>query len=172
MEKNVVHAYIGCGKGKTTAAFGLALRALGHGEKVSIHQFLKQFISGEALFLRGHADIFCYGISGFYFSMTDAEKQLLKEKTLNGFKAAAKDLKSGEYFLIVLDEVLGAIEIGLIEVSDLIKALENTNNNTNVVITGRVLPKELYEKLDLITEMKNVKHYYKKGIKSKRGIEY
>lgn len=174
MGKNVVHAYIGGGKGKTTAAFGLAIRALGHGEKVCIHQFLKEDSSGETVFLKNHEniDIFCHGINGFFISMEDDERQTLKTKTIDGFNRALSDLKSGKYFLVILDEILGAIELDLIKTSDLIDALKNTDISTNVVITGRVLPNELYEIVDLITEMKKVKHYYDKGFKLKRGIEY
>ena len=104
--------------------------------------------------------------------MSPEEKKELQEKTQAGFQEAVRQIQTGEYFLVILDEIFGAIELKLLTVDEVKNALKNRASNTSVVLTGRILPDELKEDMDLITQMQCVKHYFEKGMTSICGIEY
>ncbi len=167
----MVHVYTGKGKGKTTAAFGLAMRASGWGKKTRIFQFLKDRESGERKACEDIEEIkvSCYGTSSF---IVDGEiKEEVKEEVRRGFKEAVQEIKSGIWDILILDELNLAIYfdiIGLEEVLDLI----NIRGDTEVIITGRKAPEGLLEKADLVTKMKNYKHPYSEGLEARKGIEY
>ena len=170
--KGYIQVYTGNGKGKTTAAFGLALRAAGSGRKVFIAQFVKgrQYSETEAL-NRSFPDITVrqYGRGCF----------IVKEPVEEDVKAARKGLAEveriileGKYEMIVLDEACIAIYYNLFSTDELIEILKKKKKETEIIITGRYAPHELIDLADLVTEMKEVKHYYGKGIKARKGIEY
>ena len=169
----MLHAYIGEGKGKTTAATGLAVRFLGNGGKVEILQFLKDGTSceNESLKLLNIKVTPCQKTQGFFWTMNDKEKQCLKDETLCGIKYAEK-LLSGDCEMIVLDEVLGAVENDLLDKNELYSLLKKYKDKKEIVITGRVLPGEFFEISDYISEICKVKHPFDNGVNAKKGIEY
>lgn len=169
----MIHIYTGNGKGKTTAALGLALRAYGAGKKIIIIQFLKTQNTSEVEAIRKnlpHLAIKCFG-SGNFIKKGDITK---KEKELanNGFEAAKQALKSDKYDMIILDELNLAAYFKLIKLKDVLKLLETKHDNIELIITGRYAAKKLIAKADLVTEMIERKHYFKKGLSARKGIEY
>ena len=169
-----VHVYHGEGKGKTTAAMGLALRALGNDMPVVIVQFLKGRPSGEIRMLEGMANVQVFrgkAGEGFTFDMTPAERaQTLDIHRANLAKAHALTAQAG---LLVLDEALGAIETGLLPLEDVLAFLADAPEPLEIVLTGRTLPDALRERADYITEMRAVRHpYTTAGIGARKGIEF
>ncbi len=168
-----VHLYTGGGKGKTTAAVGLAFRAAGHGMKSLIIQFMKGRETGEAVYAEnsgGIVSIEQYGEKAFIDPRGASPHQI--DLFMVGYKRAEKVLSSGKYGLIVLDELASCPAAGLASTEDIIRLIKGKRDRTELVITGRNAPAELYPFCDLITEMKEVKHYYNTGVKSREGIEY
>jgi cob(I)alamin adenosyltransferase len=170
--KGYIHVYTGNGKGKTTAALGLALRAVGAGKKVFFAQFVKGKIYSEIEAIRKFVPCIAikqYGLGCFIIEKpTDADIQAAHK----GLEEITQIMASGLYDLIVLDEATIAIFFKLFSVEEFIKALKKRTGKTEIVITGRYAPKKLIELADLVTEMKEVKHYYTKGIEARKGIEY
>lgn len=170
MEKGYVQIYTGNGKGKTTAALGLTLRAVGGGLKVYIGQFIKHGDFSEIIalqFLGGSVKLEQYG-SGFVFGNPTADDTRVARK---GFEKAEEVIKSGEYDLVILDEAVTAVKSKLIKKRELIKLIEEKPEGVELVLTGRGATKELMKYADLVTEMKEIKHYYKDGVKARKGIE-
>jgi len=167
-----VHIYTGNGKGKTTAAFGLALRACGAGMKVFIGQFIKGKAYNEILatdkYLK-HITIKQFGIGCFIIS---SPKQEDIDAANQGFEEMRKIIMEGKYDLVILDEINIALYHNLIEIEDILDLIGTKPEHVELVITGRYAPQELIEKADLVTEMIEIKHYYKKGIEARKGIEY
>lgn len=163
-----VHFYYGDGKGKTTAAMGLALRALGHGFPVTVAQFLKDGSSGECAMLEklGACVIAGKAAPGFVFSMTDAQKAATRALH-DGY--LEKNLLNGG--LLVLDEVGDALTLGMLNQEKLLALLEN-RGETEIVLTGHAPVDCLIARSDYITEMKALRHPYEKGIPAREGIEY
>lgn len=175
MERGYVQVYTGDGKGKTTAALGLALRAVGRGLKVVVIQFLKGTFSGELAAASRLGDSLeirrCAPVEKFVWQLNEAECQELKKAVTNGFQEAGVIASNGSADLLILDEVLGAVAKGFLEkekVCDLIKA---KSPKIELILTGRNAPPEIMELADLVTEMKAVKHYYRQGVKAREGIE-
>lgn len=171
--KGMIQVYTGDGKGKTTAALGLALRAVGHGRRVIIVQFLKgQEVSGErvsAKFLAPLLTIIPMGRHGFINTVNPdpADKQLAC-KALE----YAKDLMRKEACdILVLDEVNVAVTYNLVPVQDLLDVMDSKPEQMELILTGRNAHPEVLEKADLITEMKNLKHYYDNGIPDRISTE-
>lgn len=170
--KGYIHLYTGNGKGKTTAAFGLSLRAVGAGKKVFFAQFVKGKIYSEIEAVREYlpdVTVKQFGRGCF----------IVKAPGEEDFKAARAGLEeiktviaSGEYDLIVLDEANIALYYKLFTVEELIEIIRMKKEETEIVITGRYAPEELIEIADLVTEMKEIKHYYKDGVKARKGIEF
>lgn len=169
----MLHAYIGDGKGKTTAATGLAVRFYGSGKKVEILQFLKDGTSceNESLKLLNIKVTPCQKTQVFFWTMNDKEKQCLKEETLCGIKYA-ENILSGDCDMVVLDEILGAVENGLLDKNELYELLKKYKDKKEIVITGRVLSEELFEICDYISEIHKVKHPFDNGVSAKKGIEF
>ncbi len=171
MKKGMIQVYTGDGKGKTTAAFGLAIRAKGRGFKVAIVQFMKGIEYGEVISARKLGiDIYQFGSSEF----VDPKKprDIDFELARKGLKKAKELIFSKNYDLIILDEINVAISFGLIDKDNVIDILKNKPENVEIVLTGRYAPKELIEIADLVTEMREVKHYFQRGIMAREGIEY
>jgi len=168
--KGMVHVYTGKGKGKTTAAFGLAIRAVGAGKNVYIAQFVKGMKYSELKSLKKieRIEIKQYGLNCFIKGKAEEEDINAARK---GLEEVAKILKSGEYELVILDEANIAVYYDLFSEEQLIEAIDNRSEEVEVVITGRYAADKIIEYADLVTEMKEIKHYYQKGVKARIGIE-
>jgi cob(I)alamin adenosyltransferase len=169
-DRRLIQLYTGEGKGKTTAALGLAVRAAGHGMRVGIIQFLKSEPSGEHLFLRRyHAfDIVQIG-TGDSFT---ASREQLSEETQRTLAYAEEGMLSGRYDLLILDEIFIAIHKGLITTQDVLELLEKKPDSVELVLTGRYAPPAIVQRADLVTEMRMIKHPFNQGISARCGIEY
>ncbi len=164
--------YTGDGKGKTTAALGLALRAAGAGMNVFIGQFVKGMEYGELLSVSRYFPgivLKQYGRDCFINNQPEAQDISLAKAGLEEIKGI---LKSGRFQLVVLDEANIASYFELISVDDLLAAIDNREPGVEVVVTGRKADARLIEAADLVTEMVEVRHYYLKGIEARKGIEF
>jgi len=171
MEKGCVQVYTGNGKGKTTAAFGLALRASCAGLKVIIIQFLKGQDCAElkAAEYLPNLTIERYGRENFVIGKPAAEDIELAAKTLARVKKA---VSSGEYDVVIADEFNSAVAAGLFNVESALDTIKARNPGTELVLTGRNARPEVMEAADLVTEMVEHKHYYSSGVPARKGIEY
>lgn len=172
--KGLVVLYTGNGKGKTTAALGLALRGAGHGEKVLLLHFLKS-LEGTGEFAAISAclpqmTMVSLGAPHFVFRGQVAEED--RQKARYGLEYAGKALESAQYDLVVLDEICVAVDLGLIAVDEVLRLLDKRSPETDLVLTGRNAPRELVDRADLVTEMKEVKHPYTRGIPARKGMEF
>jgi len=170
--RGFIQVFTGNGKGKTTAALGLALRAFGAGRKVFIAQFIKgmPYSEIEAInkFLPG-ISIKQYGLDCFIIkNPTDKDVKAARF----GLSEVSKIITSGDFDLVVLDEACIAIHYNLFTIHELIRIIKGKPEAVEVVITGRYAPAELIEFADLVTEMNEVKHYYNLGVKARKGIEF
>jgi cob(I)alamin adenosyltransferase len=173
LSQGMIQVYTGGGKGKTTAALGLACRAIGHGYKVLIIQFIKGNLEyGEletAKRLAPHLTIRPMG-RGCRIGRDSPDPEDVKlchEAMLYAQGAIA----SGEYDIVVLDEINVAVDLGLLKKEDVLKLLDERPPNVELILTGRHAAQEIIDKADLVTEMKEIKHYYQKGVESRTGIE-
>jgi len=170
--KGYIHVYTGNGKGKTTAALGLALRAVGAGKKVFFAQFVKGKIYSEIEAIKKFVPYIAikqYGLGCFIIEKpTDADIQAARK----GLTEVADILKSEKYNVVILDEANIALYYQLFSIDEFLDVLKNKNPETEVVITGRYAPEKLIELADLVTEMKEVKHYYNRGVEARKGIEF
>jgi cob(I)alamin adenosyltransferase len=173
LKQGFIQIYTGNGKGKSTAALGQAVRAAGFGLKTYIAQFMKEYPYNELNSLKKLSEwitIEQFGGDDFvYKKEPPGEEELAKAK--KGLQTAKEKMLSGEYDLIILDEAIVAIYFKLIETKDLVEFIKIKPENVELILTGRYCPEELIELADLVTEMKEVKHYYQKGITSRKGIE-
>jgi len=169
--KGYIQVYTGNGKGKTTAALGLAVRAVGAGLKVYIAQFLKGMDYAELHSLRNFHNITLerFGRPQFIHGKPDEEDIRLARE---GLKRIREVLSSGSYDVVILDEANIAVHLKLFTAEELIEAIQKRASNVEVVVTGRYAPEELLKIADLVTEMKDVKHYYEKGVQARKGIEF
>lgn len=166
----LVHVYTGDGKGKTTAALGMCARAVGHGYRALVVQFMKTpGTYGENFLSLPGLKVIASGHDCLVFSEKVTQADL--DKAEEGLCIAAQALRSGEYRIVVLDEVSVAIKFGLIRLGDVIRAVEDRFPGVEVVLTGRYAPPELLEMADYVTEMRAVKHPYQKGITSRKGVD-
>ena len=168
----MIQVYTGNGKGKTTAALGLALRALGAGQKVLLIQFLKDGKSSELKALKKISgfDFKVFGKKGFISKNNLTQKDF--DLAEQGFSFFQKAMGSRKYDLIILDEINVILDFKLIKTEELISLLRKKPVKIEIVLTGRGAPKKIIAVADLVTEMKERKHYFRKGIKARRGIEY
>ena len=171
LSKGYVQLYTGDGKGKTTAALGLALRASGRGLHTYIGQFMKGQRYGELEALRDHPFITLeqYG-NPRCIHREEVTAQHVNEAR-QGLARARKAMLSGKYDLVVLDEVNVAIWFGVLSTEDVLAFLEAKPEHVEVVLTGRRAPQALIDRADLVTEMREVKHYYREGVTARPGIE-
>ena len=171
MKKGYVQVYTGDGKGKTTAALGLALRAAGAGLKVYIGQFMKTGTYSEVRALKRFSDLITieqFG-TGKFVKGPPAPEDI--EAARSGLKKARGALGSGQYGLIILEEANVAVNFGLFSVEELLKLVADKPETVELVITGRGAPLEIIDRADLVTEMKSIKHYFDKGVNARTGIE-
>jgi len=170
--KGFVHLYTGNGKGKTTAAFGLALRASGAGLKVFIGQFVKGMLYHEIQAINTYIEnivVKQYGIDCFIIN-EPTEKDKAAART--GLEEMKKIIASGEYDVVIMDEVTIALHYYLINVKELVDMIDSKPENVELILTGRYAPQELIQKADLVTEMKEIRHYYRVGVEARKGIEF
>lgn len=175
LKKGQVQVYTGDGKGKTTAALGQGLRSCGRGLKVCMVQFLKGGDTGELHSVKKLHPLFeIYRFEkerGFFWTLSEEEKRELKADIDKGFEFIKNVIKNGECDVLIIDELLGVIGNKLIEINDVLELLKTKPDNMEIIITGRNAPKEIIEAADLVTEMKEIKHYFKKGVHAREGIE-
>ncbi len=171
--KRMIQVYTGKGKGKTTAALGLAMRGFGHGLKVYIIQFMKGNIRyGEVETARHLSPNFVIKQMGreTFVDRNNPDKIDI-ELAQKAFQLAKEVIAAAEYDIIVLDEINVAVDYGLISLEALMDLLDSKPAHVELVLTGRGAKREVIEKADLVTEMVEVKHYYSDGIHSREGIE-
>ena len=175
MQKGYVQIYTGNGKGKTTAAVGLAVRAAGSGLTVKFIQFLKGSSSAETKILESVPEINFYRVSDVnkrFWHLSEQEKLHMKEQTQLAMKQVQDWGKTGAADLLILDEAIGAIQKGFIEQAEIECLLQSRKETVEVVLTGRSAPDWLIEQVDLVSEIQAVKHYLQDGVTARAGIEY
>ena len=169
--KGYVQVYTGDGKGKTTAAIGLAIRALGAGWRVFIAQFLKsgEYSEHKALAqFSDHLTIKTYGRNVFIKGEPEEEDRRLAQE---GYQEIAEIVASGQYRLVILDEANVAVHYELITIAQLLDLIDRRAEGVELLITGRYAHSPLIERADLVTEMRGIKHYFDRGIKARVGVE-
>jgi cob(I)alamin adenosyltransferase len=167
--KGLVHVYTGDGKGKTTAALGLAMRAVGQGMKVAFIQFVKGLPCGEHSFVQQYKPFEIVQISiGDSFKKS---KEQLSPEAQQTLAYAEQEIASGKYDLVILDEIFVAINQGLINVKQVLDLLDAKPASVELVLTGRKAPPEIVQRADLVTEMLKIKHPFDKGTSARSGIE-
>lgn len=170
----LVHIYHGDGKGKTTCATGLAVRCAGGGGKVLFYQFLKNGSSGELNVLKNVSNITVmegYDKVKFSYLMTEEETKETTEYYSKKLREISEKISEGDYQLLILDEVLHAVNKGYIELQAMLEFIKNKPEKLEVVLTGRDPKEELLEVADYVTEMKKIKHPFDRGIASRHLIE-
>jgi len=174
MNKGLVHIYTGDGKGKTTAALGLLMRSYGADKRVLLCQFLKGQDTSELKSLEkmGIEVIRTEDVKKFVPFMDEDEKRLCKSSHEICYNKVAKLILGGEYDLVVLDESIPAMNLGLIDVGSIIKLINDKPVHTEIVLTGRDAPKELEDIADYISEINSAKHPFEEGVTARIGIEY
>lgn len=172
MKQGLVILYTGKGKGKTTAALGLALRAWGHGFPVCVIQFIKgKRDTGEAEALRRMDGVDLH-VTGHGFLLGRETPERDRAAARDAWRLAREIMTSSKHRLLILDEITHAVNRGLIDRDELIDCLEKREPGLHVVITGRDAPSPLVECADLVTEMREVKHPLRRGVKAQAGIEF
>ncbi len=167
-----VHVYTGNGKGKTTAAMGLVLRAAGAGLSVFVAQFAKDGTSSEIVGLKRFSDrvtVEAFG-TGRFIGKAAAPEEIAAAR--QGLDRVRRVLGAGGHDLVVLDEGCVAVRFGLFTVGELMALIDQKPEKTELVVTGRDAPPELVARADLVTEMKEIKHYYHQGAPARMGIEH
>ncbi|HSB34813.1 MAG TPA: cob(I)yrinic acid a,c-diamide adenosyltransferase [Nitrospirota bacterium] len=171
MRRGYVQVYTGNGKGKTTAALGLAMRSVGAGHRVFIAQFIKKRRCSEHVLideLRDRITLRQYG-TGFLMGKKPSKAAVRAART--GYEEVREALFSKQYDVVILDEANVAVRYGLITAQDLLELMALKPNKVELVITGRYADERVVEAADLVTEMREVKHYREKGVSARRGIE-
>lgn len=169
--RGYIQIYTGNGKGKTTAAIGLAIRASGSKLRTYIGQFMKGQEYGDIIALRDNPYI---DMEQFGASKCVKKEDITPEyiaKTKKALKKCQNIMLSGNYEIVILDEINIAIWFGLLDEKDVLEVLNNKPDNIELILTGRHAPQLILDRADLITEMKCVKHYYDNGIGARKGIE-
>ena len=190
--KGYVQVYTGNGKGKTTAALGITMRASGAGMKIAFIQFMKALgyseqkilptlpgvtwkTLGKPFFIAkagciSAEDLARYGDACVVFEEGNPPEEYVKMIN-EGFTDAKEMVMSGDYDMVVLDEINCAMFFGLIDVSEVLELIKNKPVHTELILTGRCAPDEIIEAADLVTEMREIKHYYNDGVQARKGIE-
>lgn len=168
----LVHIYTGNGKGKTTAAIGLGVRAVGAGFKVHMIQFMKgrRYSEIDAIEKIPGFTVRQFGRDEFVSKKNPAEIDINFAK--DGLDYAREIISSGKYDLVILDEINVALDFNLVPLKEVLKLVNSRPKNLEIVLTGRYAPKELVEIADLVTDVGEVKHPYQKGIEARKGIDW
>lgn len=179
-KKGLVIVYTGNGKGKTSAALGNVFRALGHGWKVLVIQFFKgdwPVVFGEMESAKLHSNLEILQLGKGFVKIMGDKKPFKEHKTAatEAINFAKEKIYSGKYDLVVLDEVNYAVDyldIRLVELKDLIEIIKKKPKHTHLILTGRDAKKEIIDIADLVTEMREIKHPFQKGVQAQKGIDY
>jgi len=172
MRRGYIQVYTGNGKGKTTAALGLVMRAAGAGLKVFIVQFVKKKICSEHRMLERFGDLVTMRQHGKGFILKRKANRSDIEAARAGLDEVREAMRSKKYDVVILDEANVAVKCGLMRADDLLELISVKPANVELVITGRYADERVLQAADLVTEMKEVKHYRKKGVRARVGIEY
>lgn len=175
MEDCYVQVYTGAGKGKTTAALGLGLRAAGRGLKILMCQFMKGRESGELYSterIPNYEIRRFYKANSFFSALKEEERKRIILQMESDWARLTEEVQKGGIDLLILDEIAPAIACGLIPKENVLELIACRPRDMELVLTGRDFPQIILEKADLITEMKCIRHYYEKGIGAREGIEY
>ena len=165
----MIHIYTGNGKGKTTAGTGLIMRALGAGFSPIIIRFIKNVESSEDVIIRDlNIPVEVFGTGFIINKITDDAIEMAR----NGLKRLREIIRQGEYNIILLDEINVAVDLGVVSDEEVLEILDMVSDDMEIILTGRGATKRMIEKADLVTEMKDIKHYYQKGVSARKGIEY
>ena len=173
LEQGLIQVYTGNGKGKTTASLGLALRAVGRELKVCMIQFMKgggpygEQMAAERL--APYLTIIQTGRPGWVNKDNPHQKD--KDLAAEALEMASQAVNGGEYDLVILDEINGTVSMGLVPVEGVLELMRNKPHHVELVLTGRNAHESVIEAADLVTEMREIKHYYKAGVPSRVGIE-
>jgi len=176
LTKGLVIVYTGKGKGKTTAALGMALRAVGYDHKVCMIQFIKgswhygEMTSSKRLEPEFELTAIGKGFVGIIDDKSPIEDH--KKIAQEALKVAQEKINSKMYNIVILDEINYAINLGLVSLKDVMDVISNKPDDLNLVLTGNHAKDEIIEKADLVTEMREIKHPFKSGIKAKKGIDF
>jgi cob(I)alamin adenosyltransferase len=171
--RGLVIVLTGNGKGKTTSAIGQALRALGHGYKVCMIQFMKGRKYGEFLTAERYLPGFTIHLCGLdSFVMRDNPAPVDVELATEGLKIARQAVLSGDYDMVIMDEINVAIDFKLLPLEDVLDMVANKPPGLDLILTGRNAPSELITRADTVSEIREIKHHYSAGIKDRAGIEY
>ncbi|MCP4151358.1 MAG: cob(I)yrinic acid a,c-diamide adenosyltransferase [bacterium] len=173
-QKGYIQVYTGNGKGKTTAALGLALRAAGREKKVYIAQFLKQSMYGEHIAIKQYLAEFVtiqqFGLPEFHYTKNDVTAEE-RNAAMEGIAAVKKAIAACDYDIVILDEANMAAHFKIIDIKYFLEIIDNKPENLELILTGRSAPDEFIQRADLVTEMKEIKHYYTKKVQARIGIE-
>ena len=171
-----VQIYTGNGKGKTTAAVGQGVRAVGSGFKVIMVQFLKGSETGELHSLKKlEPDFKLYRFErprGFFWTLSDEEKLELKKDIEKGFEFCKSVFQNNECDMLIIDEIMGVLSNKLLTVEEVREFIKSKPSGIELIMTGRNVPDEIAECANLITEMKDIKHYFNEGVPARKGIEF
>lgn len=170
----LIQVYTGTGKGKTTASIGLAVRAAGHGKRVHILHLMKagKVTTGEDKLLSIIPNITIESVGGSFVYDREKDPEVIKEQLKPALKRITSVILKDQCDVLILDEINVALNLGLMGTADIVDLLKRKPTSMEVVCTGRGAPQELLELADLITELREVKHPFSKGIKARKGIEF
>ncbi|MEG0774944.1 cob(I)yrinic acid a,c-diamide adenosyltransferase [Clostridium sp.] len=176
LKKGYIQVYTGNGKGKTTAAVGLATRAAGNEYRVIMVQFLKGGATGElesAKKLQPYFSIHRFEKPrGFFWTLNEEEKLELKDEIQEAYRFCLKQLEEKSCDILIMDEVMGALGNNLITEEQLLELMDKKPEDIELIMTGRNVPEKIMEKANLVTEMRDVKHYFSEGVPARKGIEF
>ncbi len=176
LNKGYIQIYTGNGKGKTTAAVGLATRAAGNKFRVCMVQFLKGGFTGELESAKLMAPYFTIHRfekpRGFFYTLNDEEKAELKEEIQEAYRFCLKQLEEENCDILIMDEIMGTLSNDLITEKQLLELMDKKPENIELIMTGRNVPEAIMNKANLVTEMKDLKHYFNEGVPARKGIEF
>ena len=176
LQKGYVAVYTGDGKGKTTAAVGQAVRSAGNGLKVYMVQFLKTDNTGEletAKIIGENFKIFRFQKQeGFFWTLNEEEKEKVRKEVNKALEFVKDVIDNNRCDVLILDEIMGVIKNNLIKPDIVIELINKKPETMELILTGRDAPESIIDKADLVTEMRNIKHYIEKGVYAREGIEY
>lgn len=176
LKKGYVQIYTGNGKGKTTAAVGLATRAAGNKFRVCMVQFLKGGATGELESVKLMAPYFTIHRferpRGFFWTLNEKEKAELQEDINKAYMFCMEQLKERKCDILIMDEIMGTLSNGLVTQQQIIDLIDAKPEDVELILTGRNVPEEIMKRADLVTEMRDIKHYFEAGVPARKGIEF
>lgn len=176
LNEGFVQIYTGNGKGKTTAAIGQGIRAYGNGLKVIMVQFLKSCKTGELNTvdeLSDNFEIFRFEKRrGFVWTLSEEEKLEVKKEVKVAYDFILDVIENCKCDMLIIDEIMGVLKNKFLSVEDVLELIRKKPKNMEIIMTGRNVPEEIIEKANLVTEMKEIKHYYKEGVPARKGVEF